>query len=36
VNSSKRRRILDIVATDATFERTDHRGRERWRDPNDA
>jgi 5-methylcytosine-specific restriction endonuclease McrA len=30
VSSSKRRRILDIVATDATFERTEHRGREVW------
>ncbi|MFY0580829.1 hypothetical protein ACN28S_47185 [Cystobacter fuscus] len=25
-----RRRILDIVATDATFERTEHRGQEVW------
>jgi len=30
VSSSKRRRILDIVATDATFERTEYRGREVW------
>lgn len=30
VSSSKRRRILDIVATDATFERTESRGREVW------
>ncbi|HYO55748.1 HNH endonuclease [Archangium sp.] len=30
MSSSKRRRILDIVATDATFERTDYRGREVW------
>jgi 5-methylcytosine-specific restriction endonuclease McrA len=30
VSSAKRRRILDIVATDATFERTEHRGREVW------
>ena len=30
MSSSKRRRILDIVATDATFERTDHRGPEVW------
>lgn len=27
---AKRRRILAIVATDATFERTEHRGREVW------
>ena len=30
MSTSKRRRILDIVATDATFERTDYRGREVW------
>lgn len=30
MSSAKRRRILDIVATDATFERTEHRGREVW------
>lgn len=30
VSSTKRRRILDIVATDATFERTEFRGREVW------
>ncbi|WP_257448396.1 HNH endonuclease [Archangium lipolyticum] len=30
MSSSKRRRILDIVATDATFERTEYRGREIW------
>ncbi|MET0404109.1 MAG: HNH endonuclease [Cystobacter sp.] len=28
--ASRRRRILDIVATDATFERTEHRGQEVW------
>lgn len=28
--SSKRRRILDIIATDSTFERTDYRGEEVW------
>jgi 5-methylcytosine-specific restriction endonuclease McrA len=30
VSSTKRRRILDIVATDATFERTEYRGHEVW------
>jgi 5-methylcytosine-specific restriction endonuclease McrA len=30
VSSSKRRRVLDIVATDTTFERTEYRGREVW------
>ena len=27
---ARRRRILDIVATDSTFERTEHRGQEVW------
>jgi hypothetical protein len=30
MSASKRRRVLDIIATDATFERTDFRGREVW------
>ncbi|MCE9671967.1 HNH endonuclease [Myxococcus stipitatus] len=30
MSGSKRRKILGIIATDATFERTDHRGREAW------
>lgn len=28
--SSKQRQVLDIIATDRTFERSDHRGREVW------
>ena len=30
MSSAQRRRVLDIVATDATFERTEHRGQEVW------
>ena len=30
MSRAKRRRILDIIATDATFARTEHRGREVW------
>jgi 5-methylcytosine-specific restriction endonuclease McrA len=30
MSASKRRRVLDIIATDATFERTEFRGREVW------
>ncbi|AGC47968.1 HNH endonuclease domain-containing protein [Myxococcus stipitatus DSM 14675] len=30
MSDSKRRRILAIIATDTTFERTEHRGREAW------
>jgi 5-methylcytosine-specific restriction endonuclease McrA len=30
VSASKRRRVLDIIATDSTFERADFRGREVW------
>ncbi len=30
MSASKRRRVLDIIATDSTFERTDFRGREVW------
>jgi 5-methylcytosine-specific restriction endonuclease McrA len=30
VSASKRRRVLDIIATDTTFVRADFRGREVW------
>jgi 5-methylcytosine-specific restriction endonuclease McrA len=30
MSSAKRRRVLDIIATDSTFERADVRGREVW------
>ena len=30
MGSSKRRKVLDIIATDATFERSEFRGREVW------
>ncbi|WP_164002903.1 HNH endonuclease [Pyxidicoccus caerfyrddinensis] len=30
MSTAKRRRILGIIATDSTFERTEHRGREAW------
>ena len=30
MSSAKRRRILDIIATDATFERSEFRGHEVW------
>lgn len=30
MSTAKRRRILGIIATDNTFERTEHRGREAW------
>jgi 5-methylcytosine-specific restriction endonuclease McrA len=30
MSTAKRRRILGIIATDRTFERTEHRGREAW------
>ena len=30
MSRAKRRRILDIIATDATFARVEHRGREVW------
>lgn len=30
MSRAKRRRVLDIIATDATFERAEHRGREVW------
>ena len=30
MSASKRRRVLGIIATDSTFERTDFRGREVW------
>ncbi len=30
LSASKRRRVLDIIATDATFERADFRGHEVW------
>jgi 5-methylcytosine-specific restriction endonuclease McrA len=30
MSTAKRRRILGIIATDSTFERTEHRGRDAW------
>ncbi|MCP3102960.1 HNH endonuclease [Myxococcus sp. K15C18031901] len=30
MSDSKRRKVLAIIATDTTFERTEHRGREAW------
>ncbi|WP_244224560.1 hypothetical protein [Corallococcus sicarius] len=30
MSHAKRRRVLDIIATDATFERVPHRGADVW------